>query len=355
MNARNRLQSSLDALVGPVAVAAVAQVRDEHGTWRGASGVADLSTSRPARAGDLFRAGSIQKSLVATVVLQLVTEGRLDLDDPVERRLPGLVPGGARVTVRQLLAHTSGLPDYNQGLRITLSTFLTSERFAEHTPQDLLQLAAGAPPQFAPGEGWRYSNTNYLLLGMVVEQVENRRYEQVVRDRVLEAAGMRDAVLPGCSPFMPGSHLRAYAWPAGTPARPLDITVQSPTRAWASGDLICTAADVERFFSALFQGKLLGAEAMSAMCDPVPASSAGDRSYGLGVLRMTLPGGVTAWGGTGAYGGYLTLALTSEDAGRTLAISITPRSGQAMDALTRFASIALAGETGPAAPLGGMR
>jgi len=163
------LQQALDKLVSDGVPGVIALQRQGGQQRHAASGVADLETQEPIRATNRFRIGSITKSFVSTVVLQLADERRLTLDDTVERWLPGVVPNGGAITVRQLLNHTSGLysytdlPFYLQLLREPLRTW---------QPLQLVQLAVAHPPLFAPGTSWSYSNTNYILLGLIIAAVD---------------------------------------------------------------------------------------------------------------------------------------------------------------------------------------
>jgi len=173
-----------------------------------------------------------------------------------------------------------------------------------------------------------------VLAGLLIERVTGRRYEEEVRERIIAPLGLRHTYLPGTSPFMPGPHLRAYLWPrSGTP---VDITLQNPSRAWASGDLISTAGDLSRFFAALLAGRLLEPDQQGELLRTVPGTNG--RDYGLGVFRLPLPSGRHAWGYSGAYGGYLTFALRSDDNARGMTVALTPRSDAAMPGVLNFAA-----------------
>jgi len=154
--ASTAVEGALDRLLSDGVPGAIATVRDGERRWHAAAGVADLETQEPISAGDRFRIGSIAKSYLSTVVLQLAAERRLRLDDSVQRWLPGLVPNGEAISVRQLLNHTSGLPDY---VDLPFYVQLLEEPLTTYRPRELVQRAVAQPPLFAPGTGWSYSNT----------------------------------------------------------------------------------------------------------------------------------------------------------------------------------------------------
>jgi D-alanyl-D-alanine carboxypeptidase len=316
------LQAALDAMAAGAASGVLAEVRDRRWVWRGTAGVAELGTSRPVPPHGRFRVGSVTKSFVATVVLQLVGERRLALTDTVERWLPGVVPGGDRITLHHLLQHTSGVYNYTDRLGELYPTVadIVGVRYRKWTPGELLGLAAGQPPLFEPGTSWSYSNTNYVLLGLVVQRVTGRRYAAEVERRILRPLRMRDTEVPGTSPFLTGPHSHGYL-PLESDGGyvPVDITVFNPSIAWAAGEVVSTAADLNRFYGALNGGRLVGPSLLAQMRTSYP-----DADYGLGLQSLALPCGGTLWGHTGGIFGYLTLAFSTSDGGRQLALSINP-------------------------------
>ncbi|WP_031064298.1 serine hydrolase domain-containing protein [Streptomyces sp. NRRL WC-3742] len=305
--------------------AALAEVRD-HGQvrWRAAAGVQDLVTRRPARADGRFRAGSVTKILVSTATLQLVAEGRIALDDRIEHYLPGVVPGGDGITVRQLLNHTSGLHDYSDDPRIRPRddagerAYLAAGRWVRYSPRKLVDMGTAMPPYFAPGQGFHYSNTNYVLVGMLIEQVTGRSWREEVRERILQPLGLRHTTLPATSTGIPGPHAHAYVQ---LPEGPADITRISPTVADAAGAAVSTTADLNRFHAALFGGRLLAPAQLAEMTTTADVPGSKDE-YGLGVTRYQLSCGV-AWGHIGDMPGYSTALLGTADGSRQLALSVT--------------------------------
>jgi D-alanyl-D-alanine carboxypeptidase len=328
------LQRLVDGVVEAGAPGAVALVRTGQGTWQGASGLGDLGAKRPARAGDRFRIGSVTKSFVATVVLQLVGEGRLRLDDRLQRWLPGAVPGGQRITIRQLLNHTSGLANYTDDLLQRLTAMPTRQAYQEmaarrFTPQALVAMATRHGPVFPPGMEFSYSNTNYILLGLLVERVTGDRLADQLQQRILRPLRLNDTELPSTQPRIRGQYLHGYAppnrtWlPSDGPAGLVDVTQANPSWAWAAGAMISSAADLARFYQALLRGRLLGPELLKAMQTTVDVSEqfGVDTGYGLGLMRLELGCGGQVWGHGGEIDGYATVAFTTPDAAHQLVLA----------------------------------
>jgi D-alanyl-D-alanine carboxypeptidase len=262
----------------------VALIRSGQQSWQGASGLGDLGAKRPARAGDRFRIGSVTKSFVATLVLQLVGEGRLSLDDNLERWLPGLVPKGERITVRQLLNHTSGLYNYTDDL---------PEPPRRFRPRELVAIATGHRPLFAPGTQFSYSNTNYILAGMLVERVTGQPLADQLEQRILQPLGLGDTELPTTQRALAGTHARGYAPPdedwqvTDGPARLVNVTEMDTSWGWAAGAMVSTTADLARFYQALLGGQLLTPELLTQMRTTVDASQVGRGArYGLGLEML---------------------------------------------------------------------
>ena len=296
------VQRLLDQLVAAGAPGAAAWIHDEHGSVQAASGVADLRARRPMRPGLHFRAGSLTKSLVATVVLQLVAEGRLSLSDTLERWLPTILPYGDRITIHQLLNHTSGVPDYWAAVERTLYGSRQG-RLRAWTPQALVGLVAGQPPGLPPGTAWSYSNTGYVLLGLIVEAATGNTLARELVRCIFRPLGLRDTLLPGNSPGIPSPTSRGYSLrlsPQGEVITSplLDFTAQNPSWAWAAGALVSTLEDLGHFFRALLGGRLLPPGLLAEMLSTVPVPPGSiplplyDR-YGLGSWRWGRP--LAAW------------------------------------------------------------
>jgi D-alanyl-D-alanine carboxypeptidase len=305
-----------------------ATARDGRATWSATAGVGDLRTGAPRSERDRYRVGSITKTFVATVLLQLEAEGRLSLDDTVDAWLPGVVEGnghdGGRVTLRQLLNHTSGVYDYTADEEFVRTHFL-KDGFFEHrydtlTPRELVGIAMSHEPDFAPGASWNYSNTNYVLAGMVIEEVTGRPYGEEVRRRVLEPLRLSATSVPGTRVTLPRPSSRAYSKLAETATGPTyDVTRLNPSLAGAAGEMVSSSADLNRFYTALLRGRLLPAEQLREMTTTVPVEPGS--GYGLGLMKRDLGCGVTVWGHGGGIHGSSSEAVTTEDGRHALAFN----------------------------------
>ncbi|MFD5458221.1 serine hydrolase domain-containing protein, partial [Streptomyces olivaceus] len=285
-----RLQEILDRLTtadgGP---GALLDVRDRRGGTVLTSGVADVRSGRPVHPESRFRIGSATKMFTATVLLQLVGEGRVDLDARGERHLPGVVRGhgndGRRVTVRQLLQHTAGLPDFLDHLK---PQEIVRDPLARRDARDLVETALAHPPVFEPGTGWDYSNTGYLLIGMIIEEVTGHPYGDEIRRRVVRPLRLRGTSVPGESPDIPRPHPRGYAH-TGENAPLLDITRINPAVGGAAGEVVSSGGDMNRFLAALLDGRLLHPAELREMTTTRPTGGADGRAYGLGLESKPLP------------------------------------------------------------------
>ncbi|MFG2957408.1 serine hydrolase domain-containing protein [Streptomyces sp. NPDC048291] len=321
-------QRAIDAAVRAGVPGITVQTRDTHGVWRTASGVGNRETGAPRGKNDRFRVGSISDTFVATVLLQMEAEKRLSLDDSVERHLPGLVTGngndGRRITVRQLLNHTSGLFDYLADKEYG-ETYLQGDGFLRHrydtlTPGQRLKVAFSHEPLFAPGARHSFSSTNDVLAALIVEKIAGRPYEDEVRDRIIEPLGLEATSYPGSSVRLPRPSSRGYSklFPS-QPERVDDVTEMNGSQGWGSSDLVSSARDLNRFYGALMRGKLLPPGQLKEMKTTVANPDFPGASYGLGIERFELGCGTVLWYHDGAVPGWLTLAATTEDGRHQLA------------------------------------
>ncbi|TDC20245.1 class A beta-lactamase-related serine hydrolase [Actinomadura bangladeshensis] len=323
------LQRVLDEAVQQGAPGALAQSRTPRRVRNLSSGVADRTTGRPPRADMRFRIGSITKTFVSTVILQLVAEGRLRLGDTVDRVIPGVVQGngyrGDEITVRMLLDHTSGIADYTRNPRIE-EIAVTDPRH-DFTLRELAEAGLEYPPDFPPGTSWRYSDTDYVLLGMIIECLTGRTYTHEITRRIIRPLRLRGTYFPGADPRIRGPHLHAYTPVDGDPARLADTTEVNTTFARASGDLISTVGDLNRFDSALLGGRLLPGRLLRAMLRPVPGSRPYPGSdmfrYGLGVVIAAPPCGVRVYGNGGTLDGWETWTGGTRDGRHTMSFVLT--------------------------------
>jgi D-alanyl-D-alanine carboxypeptidase len=281
----------------------------ELGTWTGAAGEGNIDPATPMRAEDTFRAGSILKPFISTVVLQLVEEGRLSLDDALPAVLPGRViarfTDAAHITVRMLLDHTSGIPDYANTKEFERNVLADPRRHWK--VDEFLDRAAAQTPYFAPGKGWGYSNTDYNLLGLVIEQATGKPWRAVVRERIIDRLGLKHTSLPETGRNPIGSDaVHGYELVNG---KLRDVTDVDPSMADAAGGdaLVTTTADLAYFLKALLAGEFFEhAKTLREMLTFVDAKGApGLVGYGLGLERYELPGGVEVIGHAGGTAGYL--------------------------------------------------
>ena len=277
--------------------------------FTGAVGVADLERPRPIAADDRYRIGSVTKTYVATLVLQLVADGVLGLADTVEDRLPGLVPDGDRITVETLLRLRSGLPDYVTQLFGDPPTDLSAfDRY--WSPEQLVAAALSVPDRLPPDTEYRYCNTDYILLGMIVERVTGQRVEAQMWQRVIKPLGLTDTTFPTVDPFLRGPHATGYLRMSS--AMPYaEFTTLSPSEGWTAGGMVATASDVAAFLDGLFGGALLPPEQLARMTEPTERLDE-YRSRGLGIVRFDFGTGSVAYGHHGGVPGYTTLAARTE-------------------------------------------
>ncbi|WP_106403559.1 serine hydrolase domain-containing protein [Actinocorallia populi] len=340
-----RLQAALDGIIASGVPGAVALTRKNGDTGLQARGVRNLKTRAKIRPDDRFRIGSGTKTFVATVILQLVGEGRLRLKDDVGRRLPGEIVRGRKITVRHLLDHTSGLPDFSRDPRL-LEPYDKDPAYYS-PPRRLLSLVESEPLLFPPGTGFAYSNTNYVVLGLLIEKITGRSASAEIHRRLIRPLSLRGTSLPVRDARIRGPHTRGHL--TNVPGEgTVDVTELSPSIAWTSGGMISTARDLARFQRALFSGRLLRPAQQRAL-KTIAAASDG---YALGVARADTPCG-TAWGHGGAFPGYHSLAYTTADGRRQAVIAInTDRvlSETTYRRLDAAFEVALCGKASPASP-----
>lgn len=307
------LRQDINALVGVGTPGVVVITRHAGRVTRLAAGRADVRTRTPMRVGDNFRIGSLTKTYVATVVLQLAAQGKLTLDDTVAHWLPGLVPGGASITIRQLLSHSSGIADFDQDPRV-LKPYLGGNLSYHWSPRALIKIAVSHKPLFTPGARYSYSNTNYLLAGLIVQAATGHTLAVELKRRIFRPLHLENTSFqthPGLSaPYAHGYYV--FDKPPAT-----DISGLSPYP-WAAGAIVASGTDVMAFYHALLAGELLPAAELDTMKTTLsegPQTDLPGSRYGLGLESYQLPCG-RAWGHGGNFPGYLVYSLTSDDAKR---------------------------------------
>jgi D-alanyl-D-alanine carboxypeptidase len=351
-----RLQGSLDALyAGAKFPGVTAAIVLPDGTALGlAAGFSDREARTPITTSDRLLMGSVGKTYVAAVALQLMGEGKIGLDDKVEKWLGGeawygRLPNGRDVTVRHLMTHTSGIVRYEFQERFTAD--LTRQPDKVWSPEDRLAYVFDLTPPFAAGQGWEYSDTNYIVLGLILEKAGGAPYYDLLKKRILEPLGLADTV-PAVSRKVPGL-VQGYAGPnnpfGGTDAMIKDgVFAVNPQLEWTGGGLACTTLDLARWAKLLYEGKAVGPDLVSKMIEAgVPAKLGRDAKYGLGVIIRPTPLGA-AWGHSGFFPGYLTEMCYFPDHKLAVAVQFNTSVGRdigrnPLGVLLELAGIAAAG------------
>ncbi|MFJ7956212.1 serine hydrolase domain-containing protein [Streptomyces sp. NPDC096319] len=310
------LRASLGTPADGLFAGAMARVGGRDGHWTGTMGA--VSTDPAAS----FRIGSITKLFTSTVVLQLVAEGRLSLDTPVQRLLPGTLPAHWQpITVAQLISHTSGLP-----------RAACWDPAAVYTPADLVRTVTECPeagePVTGPDIPQVYNGVNYFLLGMVIEKVTHRSYAHEVGRRIVRPLGLRHTYVPGWGE----TALRASALAPRLPA--------ADPWPWAEGGMVSDGPDLERFLRQLLGGRLLP-PAQQGLLFELPRHAERGFTRG-GVQYAKLPDGTEVYGKTGSYGGYTNGVFATRDLRRTVVYSLIPLTTDDKEIAKRYLSIAAA-------------
>ncbi|MFE3213614.1 serine hydrolase domain-containing protein [Streptomyces antimycoticus] len=312
------------------------EVRDGHRRIHARAGEAELNTGRPVPFGAHYRAASVTKSFVATVVLQLVAEGRLSLSDPVDKWLPGVVSGngndGRRITVRNLLQHTSGIHnyDYSDDTGDSAADF-DRTRFDHVSPEQVVAGAMKHRPDFPPAPAddpepdWNYSNPGYVLAGMIIQKVTGRAWPEEVRDRIVRPLGLTGTYEPGDDPRLKAPYAHTYQRFPGSNTW-TDTTLRNVSWGGAAGSLISTDRDLDRFFTALLGGRLLPPAQLAEMRRTVPVGPNFEvafphAQYGLGMMRQPLSCGGYRWGHGGDLEGATVRTGFTEGGRRSVTIS----------------------------------
>ena len=321
------LKSRAQGLVGDGYPAALAAVTDAKGESAGvAVGKGSLETGQAPPMDGEVRIGSNTKTFVAVVVMQLVQEGKVGLDEPIETYLPGLIKGegidGSKITVRQLLQHTSGLPEYTDTTLGSGDIFQIKDHYIP--PRDLLDTALSKPAQFEPGTQWKYTNTNYVVLGMLVERVSQRPVGEQIDERIVKKLGLSHTYLPGNGEKkLHGPHPQSYHLSAEGKLE--DMTDLDTSLAWAAGGMVSTPSELNTFFQAVLDGRLLTQASIDEMKNgAVDASSylGPGTVYGLGLIGTPLSCGGTSWGHGGTIHGYQTDNAVGPD-GTAVTVAVT--------------------------------
>ncbi|MEU9173555.1 serine hydrolase domain-containing protein [Streptomyces sp. NPDC048420] len=343
------LRGVLQQALGQGAPGATARI-DDHGTVsRVTLGIGDRQAGRAMDGADRFRIGSVTKTFTAVVLLQLVDEKRLTLDAPVNRHLPGLLPDD-RITVRHVLSHRSGLHDYTNDMFAKTVPGFEAVRKKVFTPRELVNLSLRRPRTSAPGAVYSYSNTNFVVAGMLIEKLTGNPVRTEYQNRIIEPLELGDTfyVHPGMK--IPGRHTRGYLTPDQAGAPLVDATEQTVSWAQSAGALVSSTRDLDTFLSALLGGRLTSATQLAQMKRWVPSGTG--QAYGLGLRRRDLSCGVSVYGHTGAVQGFYTYAFATKDGQRSLAaVANTSNNGTVLNTMLRTLDSTFCGKP-PKAPRG---
>ncbi|MFG2122500.1 serine hydrolase domain-containing protein [Streptomyces sp. NPDC048710] len=343
------LDAVLRSAVTQGAPGALARIDDNGSTYRLSRGVADRSTRQAISTDDRFRIGSVTKSFSAVVLLQLADEHKLDLDAPVNRYLPRLLPDDG-ITVRHILSHRSGLYDYSNDMFAQSVSGFEAVRNKVYTYQQLVTLSLKKPRTNAPGAAYSYSNTNFVVAGMLIEKLTGHSVKTEYENRILKPLQLTDTFYVHPDTKIPGRFTRGYLTPDTAGAQLVDATAQTVSWAQSAGAIISSARDLNTFYSALLRGKLMSAARLAEMERFTQVNST--TAYGLGLRRRDLTCGVSVYGHTGAVQGYYTYAFATKDGKRSVtAVANTSNNSKVLNTLAGVLESAFCGK--PAKALSG--
>ncbi|WP_399225633.1 serine hydrolase domain-containing protein [Streptomyces sp. TRM49041] len=309
---------------GPPGAIAVLQRGGDVRVYR--AGAADLESGRPPRPDDHMRLASVSKAFSGAVALQLVDHGELRLDDTIGELLPRLPAAWHKVTLRQLLQHTSGLPDFSESPEFL--ALLQADPRRRFDSRRLLDFVADEPLNFAPGSRYRYSNSDNIAVALMAEAVSGRPYEELLHRLVLRPLGLRDTGMPR-GYLLPRPYLHGYA-----PGRPPEdvSTLFNMSSVWASGGMFSTPNDLNRFMRAYAGGSLVSKATREQQTNWVEGASGppgpGRNDAGLALFRYSTRCGVI-YGHTGNIAGYTQFAAATPDGRKSVTLSITTQVPQA--------------------------
>jgi D-alanyl-D-alanine carboxypeptidase len=286
------------------------------------AGRADVRRSGTPKPTDHMRIASVAKAFNGAVALHLVDEGRLGLDDTIAQRLTGVAAAWGQVTVRQMLGHTSGLPDYTQSKGFAEQAKKNPRGFV--SPQKIIGWVRAEPLEFAPGSKYEYSNTDNIVVGLIVEAITGRSYADNLQDLIFNPAGLSETTFP-TKPPLPKPFIHGYVVEAGEP--PADVTTfLSPSGAWASGAIVSTPRDLNAFIRADLGLKFFSPTQQQQQMTFFPGGKSsppgpGQNSAGLALFRYKTKCG-TVYGHTGNFPGYVQFAAATADGTRAVTTSL---------------------------------
>lgn len=341
---RTKYQSLINDMTQSGGVVGVnMSVQDKDGLWLGASGKADLYNSVDFKPCNISRVGSTVKMYTATLVLKLQEEGKLDLDQKIAEYLDGdviaRIKNADKATIRQLLQHSSGIYNYIQSAQFQTASI--NNLIKEWHAEDLLQYAYGKAPYFEPGADVQYSNTNYILLGLLIEKIEGKALHQVFDEKIFQPLNLKNTLFAGKNP-VPANIVRGYIDLYSN----LQVIESTYYSGWdyytADGGLISNPYDMTVFFRALMAGKIISSASLKEMLNwktPEEQDPAFyEIQYGLGIFRMETPRGVAYFHSGDAIGYYANMLYFPED-GTTLVYAVNSNYGKIDQAVSTKAAM----------------
>lgn len=272
------------------------------------------------------RAASITKTMVATVILQLRDEGKIDLDKTIDNYVGKDVVGSDKITVRQLLNHTSGLQEYLASIpHYDINSYPTTDtkyklmKLQGYNTRDLLRFINSRPLAHEPGSKFAYANANYVVAGEIINRVTGKSYGKNIQERIFNKLGMKNSIMPGQSIWLPEPAVHGYqdiSHPEIGGTGFVDMAIQNPSQVNASGELISTTGDLATFMKGLVSGKLISQASLKEMTTASPQSPV----YGLGIFTRQTPCGITYSHGGNLYG-YATEMYTKADGSKQVAVA----------------------------------
>ncbi len=347
---RLEVQSALDAITETGVDGVLLRLGGPFGKEVLTSGTADPASGRAARTDDTFRVASISKAFSGAVILSMVRDGLLNLTDTVGDWLPGQLPEADAVTLRELLNHTSGVFNYTDDATFRM-------RFGEDplqlwSPEELVDIAAGHPLNFAPGTAYAYSNTDNIIVALIAENASClhasgcKSYDDLLRERVFRPLRLAHTALAR-TPTLPQPFIRGFFENNDRSHEDVSEAI-NPSGVWASGAVISTADDLARFIGALVAGKLYGAAQRTVVRQTVRGDSEppglpgpGTNNAGLALFRYDAECG-PVWGHTGRFPGYRNYAFATPDGKRTLILTLNTEPGPAAADLRILTALELA-------------
>ncbi len=311
------LRDALTRTLAAGAPGAMTRIDDGRTVHRATAGVSDTTSGAGMDTDARFRIGSVTKTFSTVVLMQLVGSGTVDLDAPVDRYLPGVLPD-TRITVRHLLTHRSGLWDYSNDMFARTVPGFEAVRDKVFGFRELIDLSTAHSATAVPGTTYQYSNTNFVVVGALIEKLTGQSVQQEYERRIIRPLRLRDTTYVHPETTIPGKRIRGYLTPDEAGAPLVDSTEQTVSWAQSAGAMISSPGDLDRFVSALLGGRLLRADLLEEMLRMTPSDSSGARFYGLGLRRRDLSCGISVYGHTGTVQGYYTYAFTTRDGKRSV-------------------------------------